>query len=427
MSIIKYKSTYFLIEDNMSVKLLINNTLWSSIDHILSRGILMISGVLLARYLSAENFATYSYFQITTTMLATYSALGLGVAGSKYFAEWSIDSQNKEIIETISNLFGIAFVLSLLATLIILVMPNEMLSASLGISNITFAIAVLILSLNIIPSGAVLGLEKYKQAAIFSLINGFIFLFGVFLSVYYNEVSYSIVSFILAAFIQLLGNLFLIREYIKQTKLKSFFLIRLVFLRSIFSFIGPLVCVSLVTAGSGWILGRGLIEVYGAHVFSAYSIGLQWFALALFLPGMISRVVLPRLIREDSNNKKVLRTACLIALLFSFSIFLIGSFFRNEIISFYGDSYTEYSNIIMGFLFVALLYAPANTLGNAIIAKLGSFPWFVITMLWFICLMLVFYFRLNSDGILSVIYAQIIATSLLLSLSYMLCIKKGLI
>lgn len=411
----------------MSMKILLNNALWSTISHILSRGILMLSGILLARYLSPKDFALYSYFQITATMLATYSALGLGVAASKYFAEFSINKDNKEVIDTISTLLGIALVISILATVIILLIPNKILSSGLNISNTTFALAVLVLSLNIIPSGAVLGLEKYKQATFFSLMNGLICLLGVFLSISFNKVNYSIFFFILAYLAQLIGYLFITYKEMSFLPLKNMFRIKKSVISNLSKFIGPLVFVSLLTASSGWILGKSLLEIYGEHVFAAYSIGLQWFSLALFIPGMISRVVLPRLIRSEVNNKSVLKTACLLAFGFSIFIFLIGSLFKEEIILFYGNSYSEYEYVLVSFLFIAVIYAPANTLGNAIVAKLGSFHWFIITICWFICLMLTFFLRVRQDGILAVIYAQILSTLILLVISYILCRKKGLI
>lgn len=411
----------------MSTRILLHNTIWSSISHILSRGTLMLSGILLAKYLTPEKFAVYSYFQMTTTMLAAYSAMGLGVAASKYFAELANDFNNQQNINTVSNLFTIASIFSILITVAVLLTPNELLTAGLGIPNFIIAIAVLSLSLNIIPGGAILGLEKYKEAALFYFLNCLIFLIGVLLSVLYNEVIYSITAFIFASIIQLLGNLFIINKSVSTLEIKRVFRLDIKTIHRIYQFSGPLIFVSMITASSGWIIGRGLIDQYDEHIFAVYSIGLQWFSLALFLPGMISRVILPRLIREKLPNKKTLRVACAMSFTFSFIIFSGGSIFSKYIISFYGENYSEYNFIIIGFLLVALLYAPANTLGNAIVSKVSSLHWFFITLVWFVSLMIIFYLRVSKDGILSVIYAQAFATTLLLILSFIVCRKKGLI
>src|SRR5690606_31752242 len=96
-------------------------------------------------------------------------------------------------------------------------------------------------------------------------------------------------------------------------KIKKILFFRKDIFVSITKFVGPLVFITILAASSSWILGRLILKDYGEHTFAAYSIGLQWFALALFIPGMISRVVLPRLIREEKNQKETLKIACLAA------------------------------------------------------------------------------------------------------------------
>lgn len=411
----------------MSLKFLINSAIWSSVSHILSRGSLMLSGMLLASNLSPEMFATYSYFQITATMIATYSALGLGVSASKYFAELSNDKESKYNIDIVTTLFSLALLLSILSTLIILIIPNSFLSSNLNISNTTFSFAVLVLALSVVPNGAVIGLEKYKQSALFSFLNSIILLIGAFLSIKLNDITYSIYSFIIGSANQSLGNLFITLKAIPSLSLASLLKIKKYALLEISKFTGPLIFISLFTASSGWLLGKSLLKAYGELEFAAYSIGLQWFSVALFLPGMISRVVLPRLVRKEANNKSMLRYACLISIGLSSIIFILGSIFRKQIVSFYGSDYVSYEYMLVGFLFTTILYAPANTLGNAIIATVGTMKWLSITIGWFACLMSVFYLNLPNQAVFSAIYAQVCAASFLLVYSFLICRKNGLI
>lgn len=412
----------------MSIKILLNNTLWSTLNHVLSRGVLMLSGILLARYLLPKDFAIYSYYQMTVVMISSYASLGMGVAASKFFAELSIDKDNIENIDTITTLFSISILVSFLIATLIFFIPNNILTSGLDISIYIFAISVLVLSLNIIPSGAILGLEKYKEATIISLINGIICLIGVYLSISFNEIIFSIYFFILASTVQLLGYIYLVNQSISHISKKAYLKIKKKSLLKLAKFMGPLIFVSILAASSSWILGRVLLLENGEYLFSVYSIGLQWFALALFLPGMVSRVVLPRLIRgESKDNKEILRISCLISIVFSILIFLIVFIFKSYIVDFYGFKYKNYEDILVLFLLVAILYAPANTLGNAIVAKLGSLPWLIITIIWFIILMVVFYLIFENYNIMAVIYAQGISTFFLLLISFLLCKKKGLI
>lgn len=412
----------------MSIKILLNNTLWSTINHILSRGILMLSGILLARYLLPKDFAIYSYYQMTVVMISSYASLGMGVAASKFFAEFSVDKNNIDNMDTITTLFSMSILVSFLMAILIFFIPNDILTSGLNISTYIFAISVLILSLNIVPSGAILGLEKYKEATIISLINGVICLIGVYLAINFNKIIFSIYFFILASIVQLLGYIYLVNQSISHISIRAYLKIKKKSIAKLAKFMGPLIFVSILAASSSWILGRVLLLEKGEYLFSVYSIGLQWFALALFLPGMVSRVVLPRLIRgESKDNKEILRISCLISMAFSILIFLIVFIFKSYIINFYGFKYKQYENILILFLLIAILYAPANTLGNAIVAKLGSIPWLIITIVWFLILMIVFYLIFEKYNIMAVIYAQSISTFFLLLISFLLCKKKGLI
>lgn len=412
----------------MSIKILLNNTLWSTLNHILSRGILMLSGILLARYLLPKDFAIYSYYQMTIVMISSYASLGMGLAASKFFAELSVDKNNVENVDTITALFSISILVSFLMAILIFFIPNNVLTSGLDISTYIFAISVLILSLNVVPSGAILGLEKYKEATVISLINGIICLIGVYLSISFNKIIFSIYFFILASVIQLLGYIYFVNQSIGHISAKAYLKIKKKSIMKLAKLMGPLIFVSILAASSSWILGRVLLLENGEYIFSVYSIGLQWFALALFLPGMVSKVVLPRLIRgESKNNKEILRISCLISIVFSILIFLIVFIFKDYIINFYGFKYKQYEDILILFLLVAILYAPANTLGNAIVAKLGSLPWLIITIVWFVMLMIVFYLNFENYNIMAVIYAQSISTFFLVLISFILCKKKGLI
>lgn len=412
----------------MSIKILLNNTLWSTLNHILSRGILMLSGILLARYLLPKDFAIYSYYQMTVVMISSYASLGMGVAASKFFAELSVDKNNIDNVDMITALISISILVSFLITTLVFFIPNNILASGLNISTYIFAISVLILSLNIVPSGAILGLEKYKEATIISLINGIICLIGVYLSISFNKIIFSIYFFILASIVQLLGYIYLVNQSICHISVRAYLKIKNESIVKLAKFMGPLIFVSILAASSSWILGRVLLLENGEYLFSVYSIGLQWFALALFLPGMVSRVVLPRLIRgESKDNKGILRISCLISIVFSLIIFLIVFIFKGYIIDFYGFKYKKYENILILFLLIAILYAPANTLGNAIVAKLGSLLWLIITIVWFLILIVIFYLIYEKYNIMAVIYAQIISTFFLLLISFLLCKKKGLI
>ena len=116
----------------------------------------------------------------------------------------------------------------------------------------------------------------------------------------------------------------------------------------------------------------------GEYAFALFSIGVQWFALALMLPGVFSKVLLPRLVRVvsvDAVSSRVLVKDVLLMTLVSASVVaLVGAFLGPWLIGFYGTTYQENSLLIVVYLIAAVLTAPAIALGNAFVAH--SLQWF---------------------------------------------------
>lgn len=408
----------------MSLKLLLNNTIWLTISHLLSRGSLMVVGILLAKYLSTQDFAMYSYFQMTIVLIASYASMGLGPTASKYFAELSIDRDNVEIEGLVNSLVSISTLVAIFISIVILMVPDQLLSPGLNISNFLFSIAVFIMIVGIVPLGAIQGLEKYKELAVVSVINAIALFFGAYLAVKYNDAYIAIYSFIFASFIQLIAQMYISYKGVITLNTRNFYLINKKIIRKLSGFVGPLILVTILNSSATYYMGRSVLKIYGDLYFSVFSIGLQWFSLALFIPGLISRVVLPRLIRQKSGNKKMLVYSSITAFAFSVSFFLSGFLAKEMLIGFYGDKYSSFSYVIGYFLAISIFYAPINTLSNAVLAKLGSKYWFYITLIWFLVLMAVFNTFLDKEPIMSIIYAHGISSIIMLCLTITLCIKK---
>jgi hypothetical protein len=66
---------------------------------------------------------------------------------------------------------------------------------------------------------------------------------------------------------------------------------------------------------------------------------------------------------------------------------LLGVLLGPTIFSFYGSKYSADRWFIAAFLGAAVLSAPANTVGNAIVANGGQNTWLILTVVWFFVLL----------------------------------------
>lgn len=393
---------------------MVNNVIWMMVSHILSRGSFIFSGMLIARYLDKTDFASYSYLLLTATMIAIYSAMGIGITTTKFYA----NIESKETESPIATLALVSFVLAILVVLIFFIFNQIFIPSNVDIPILVMAIIILSMSLDIYTGSALIGLEKFKQLAVVSIFSTFINLVAVVFSIYNKNVYISMVGLAIASTLQVVFNSFLVVYNLKVYKVYSSLKVRWYHLIKIFHTIGPMLFVSIIAASGTWIIGRLIISENSEKAiseFSLFSIGLQWYSIALFLPTMISKVILPQLIkRPNSSSKELLRFNILIVSIICLLFAIFGFFAEPMIASFYGLEFRIPKGLIFAYLFAAVIASPANIIGNALIARNKEKEWLLIVMCSFGTILLV--------GTLGVQYGAWMGVSALIASSLVLVI-----
>lgn len=345
----------------------------------------MLGTIVLARSFSPEQFAAYGYFLVTIAMLATYAGLGLGVTASRLFAE--LGSRDGEHLPPIGLLLIISAALSSLSFLLVMALPGYLLDAGLQIPRWMLALGVALTVGGIIPSGGILGLEKYRTASLISLASATVMLSTVFAAAHSQSLVLSMLSIIFSLGVQAAGQLIVVMHAVGRDTLKESCRWDSTIILRITSLAGPMFLVSVLSGSAVWVVGRIILARSGQGEFALYSIGLQWLSLGLLLPGMIARVVLPRLVKSDSKEAKgLVMKASAMAFGFSLLILIVFSALAPWLIQLYGDSYMQADYLIPIFLLVALFSAPTNTIGNAIVAADRPGVWLRMTTVWFVVL-----------------------------------------
>ncbi|XWY19655.1 oligosaccharide flippase family protein [Bisgaard Taxon 45] len=406
-------------------KIFFFNVIWSMGSHILSRGMLLLSGMLLARNLPVDDFATYNFFIMTATIISNYSSMGLGVSSSRFFAEKK-ENQNTLIL---GNLYSISLILAIISSTLTFLFIDKVWSIETYYKWLISA-TVFFLILNIVPTGGVMGVEKYKDLFFLSIFNTFIMLIGVFITIKTNNISIQIYAYILSIVFLISAQSYILKEETDLFRKVENFIIRKNAIKEIISFGGVMSLVSILAATAPWLLGKIILDKYSSLYFSVYSIGLQWFSLAMFIPGIVSRLILPRLVKQykvDNQSKKEVRLTLLVTLSVSLLFLIIGTILSPHIMNWYGKEYTDFHEVIILFFIISVIYTPINVLGNIIIIKVNTRSWLFITSIWFVFILSSVYPLMSYFGFLGALYAQGIAAILLNIISYHFCRKKELI
>jgi len=377
-------------------RLLATNAAWSLIAHLLGRGSLVVASILLARTLKTSSFAAYSYFQLTASMLAAYSALGLGVTASRFFAETGHVSKDRA--PPVGTLWVLSVLAGLILALAIVSLPDEWVDGGLEFPRWLLSLGVFVMALGVVPAGGVLGLERYREATVAAAVAAGVVVLGSFIAGTLGSAVWAMWAFVLGSLVQAAGNALVVVRIVGARRLLALTLFSKSELRRIAEFAGPMTAVTLLSASGAWIVGRIILAgASGEHGFALYVIGLQWFSLALLLPGMISRVVLPRLVRgrlesptgAPHRERALVRQGAYMTLASAITTCVIGATLSPWLWSLYGVDYAPGAWLIVAFMVAAIPAAPANTLGNAILADDGQMEWLLITGAWFVGLILV--------------------------------------
>lgn len=370
------------------------NAGWALLSHLFSRGAVILSAVFLARELATPLFAAYSYFQLTLSMLAAYASLGLGITASRFFAEAG-HARSAEQRPPLGMLCLVSLAISMIVFAVVWMLPSYWVLAGLVVPQWLLALGVGCTALNVVPSGAILGLERYRDATLVSLASGAIMLLAAWWSAREGGAVLAMVGLVVAALVQALGQFGVAVRVAGWASLRIRVGAYAGDLRRIFGFAGPMLLVTLMAASGTWLVGRIILHAgNGKYEFSLYTIGLQWFGLALVLPGMVSRVVLPRLVRiaRDSSaitGKSVARSGVLLATAAAVCVTIVAAIFGPYLMNMYGAHYQPGRWFLAAFMAAAVLAAPANTLANAILARDGQWSWLRATALWLTVLLLV--------------------------------------
>lgn len=371
----------------MSARVLAQNAAWSLAYHVFSRGSLVLAAVLLARSVETQSFASYSYFQLTISMFAAYAALGLGSAASRLFAE--AGAQGSGGPPPLGTLWALSLAMAFVAFLAVLAAPAGWMSAGLDIPRWLLALGVLALALQVVPGGGVIGLEKYREAAGNAAVAGAITLAGAVSAAALHDARVAMWGIVVSSLAQTIGDTRVVVRTMGLRMIKETASLRAGDVRRVLGISGPMFLVSMMAGSGSWIVGRLLLRgSVSPHEFALFTIGLQWFAMGLVLPGVFARVLLPRLVKIASvgsaaaDARRMVRAAVWSTTGAATAMALAGLVAGPWVIQLYGARYSSGTWVIAAFMGAAIITAPANSLGSAILARNGQWVWLMLTALW---------------------------------------------
>lgn len=295
------------LEESPVASRLASGTFWSLVGTVLGRGLSVIASIFVARQLGKQDFGALGIVQSTMLNFSVFVGCGLGLTATKHLPEFR--SSNPERAGRILVLSGmVAMLVGAAISLVFVVAAPWIAERVLAAPRLTGLVRVgaLLLFLNTLngsQTGALSGFEAFKSIARVNLWTGLI-TFPIMLgAVLAGGLAGGMLGLAASAGVNwLLSHVALRRECRKFGVTLAFKGVSKEW-RVISGFSLPAVLGGVVLGPVNWLCSTILVNQPGGYaemgVFNATS---QWFALVLFLPGLLSQVLLPVLSDTLSNG-----------------------------------------------------------------------------------------------------------------------------
>lgn len=415
-------------------KRILKGSFWVIAGSVASKILVFCATIIVVRILGKNEYGQLSIIRSTIQMFISLSAFGMGTTATKFIAQYRASDSNKTAnIYVVANTFAlcIATVTSILIFFFAHYIAFKMLKAPELINDIRIAAIILFFSLlNGAQTGTLAGFEDFKRIAKSSILVGLIelcllstgaLLYGVRGAILGYGLSYCFAFFYNSYFIrrhikQLGVNLM---EVIKELKWSDFHIIYLFSL--------PVALTSWIGMPCLWYSKTFLVNHSGFEEMALYDVSDQWRAQVLFIPSIISQVLLPILSNTIAKNDKrstieALKINMKINGGITFVCAFILAIFSPLVLKIYGAEYTNCLPLII-LAFAGAIDSISNVCGSFIFSSNKAWSILKFNATWAVVLVVASMSLIkNNAGATGLaagyLLANIILTSLMLFKTY---------
>lgn len=364
---------------------LLKDSFWSLLGNVVGRGLALLAGILVARFLGKELFGEYGIIRNTILTIGTFSTFGLGYTATKFVAELKISSPGKiPAFIQIANKVTLAF--SGCMAVFLFAFADFVAEEWLGTTHLGLPLRILsiLIVFNAITNtqiGVLSGFGRFKELAKINSFIGFLtFIFSAVLT-YFFALTGALLALLIVQITNCILNYSLVRkethgyntpESADKTLLKN-----------IFDFSTPIAMQEAVYSATQWMASLLLVRLATFGDLGMYTAAMQWNAIILFIPGILRNVVLSHLsghTTDSEAHEKVLNQTVLINFFTSLVPCVFVFFLSDAIASSYGNSFEGLGSLISLACFATIFISISNVYAQAYMSKGLNWHMFVIRL-----------------------------------------------
>lgn len=378
MSSIKEKAIH--ISERLRRSPLFKDSLWSLIGSTVGRGLSLIAGILVARFLGKDIYGEYGIIKTTLIYIEIFSTFGLGYTATKYIADYK--KTNPEKVSTVCKAaIKITLFTSGLMALVVLVFAKqiaEIIDAPHLFNTLRITAAgIIVNAINVAQIGVLSGFAEFKVIAKNTTISGIVTFALTATLTYIWGLNGAVIALVLSYGTQCLINNISVRALVKQYEKPKGTQRELY--KELVSFSFPIALQESLYSITSWVISFMLIKMAGYGELGLYSAAGQWAAIISFIPGILRNVTLSYLssnITNQSAHDKTMKAMLLVNILSTAVMFLGIVLFQNLICSFYGETFVGLKPVLLVLTFNTICSNASNVYVQEFMAQGKN--WFVL-------------------------------------------------
>lgn len=316
------------------------DSFWAVFGNGLGTGLLLIAGIIIARYLGKDLYGEYGVVKTNMFYLAGFSTFGLGFTSTRFISKYLKEDPTK-INGVISTSLKITLIFSSIIA-VSLCFCSNWLSDILndpGLGGVfrCLAVVIVIKALATTSIGILSGLRKFKIIAKNLIISGVMMLMLCTPLTFYWGLTGALVSLTCSQLIVVILNYIVIKSISrKQVNAGGSYEAK-----ELIKFSCPVAMQEISYSICGWLGTLSLAKWSTMGEVGIYSATAQWNAVIMFIPGLLHNVFLSHLSQRNSRaeNKNKLKQLLTINLVCTAIPFIVVYFLSSFIASFYGPQF----------------------------------------------------------------------------------------
>lgn len=348
---------------------LFKDSFWALLGNALGKGLALIAGIAVARFLGSEEYGEYGMIRNNLTMIAIFSSLGLGYTATKFIAECKGDIAQSHIIHKIVT--RITLVTSGIIMVVVAIFADLLASwleaPHLGRLLMFASVAIMLNAVNTTQIGELSGFKAYKEIAFNNTWAGIATFVASVALTYLYGIDGAVIALIISFAVNCLLNWLTIKKYLPRCDAvdarKSY--------REILAFTFPVALQESSYSVTHWLSAVLLIKFASYGELGLYSAAAQWMGVMMFIPAALRNVALSHLSESNddiASNKLILKRMLQVNLVTTLVPFMVIALLSNWICSWYGNTYNGMQSVLNVCMFTTIFNSLTNVLTQSLMA-----------------------------------------------------------